>query len=927
VKRARTYIGPLWPYGVLIGLPAAAFILPDIFGGHLLVTGDNLQQNYPLHVLVGSMYRQGELPFWNQYIFSGTPLLAAFNAGAFYPLAGLFAILPDRAAWIATEVILFSLIAVGMYLFLRALKLSTTACVLAAATFSFSGVVLSQVNHVDMTEGYLSLPFMLLAVLHIVRDGRWRWSILLGVAFALVIFGGAPEAMLDEGFLIIAYAVLSAGFDRRSWWRVLTRCGASVVLALSLSAVQWLPGLAAISTSQRSALGASFTGSGSFSPDNGLLSLVPYLFGGYGHLGEATFFSHYNLPEVGIYVGVLPLVALLTLWRPRWPSCLSPRERRTWYIIGAVGLLLALGANTPLEHIFNVIPLYGHQRLQSRNMIDVSTAVCVLFAGWLDRTPDPGRAEVRFDRWVGCIPAATVLGVATWAIVAPRSLITSLTTASGSAAEVHTVREASLIALGFCLVAAVVTWLRAATRRQLWLWVVAAFMAADLGLVAGTNSLVTTPPNAVLSGTTAVEGYVAGHLAPGGRFAFYDPQDYSSGLTTAITGRPDANVLARLPSVGGYASIVNGNYNSVTLTHSEGELNVPRLGTGSFRQLDLQDILTAPEYFLVPLRGTPHALGEVKQASEAEGHDPVLPLGNRGNFADAGYSYYPLPRQQIAAGQSSKWFFGESLSPARANLLLAPGATPARIRFGTLASGGGTNWGPPVSVARDARSVGSPLPRGNAVGLVVQVVSGRLPRHQSDIVIGQRAYELDGALSSAVQPGPWRQQGSVDRYTLYVRTQAPTPVYAVARPGAPAPRVEVLAQSDNAESVRVRARAPVRVVRDVAWDGGWQASISSNGGPAETVPVVKHGLVQQVAVPAGSDIVTFSYQPRHWLVASVLSEGAALLLLLLLVECVLRRSSRRGRWRRGLRSPAHRHNEHSAPTSDSGASSREVAAV
>jgi hypothetical protein len=149
----------------------------------------------------------------------------------------------------------------------------------------------------------------------------------------------------------------------------------------------------------------------------------------------------------------------------------------------------------------------------------------------------------------------------------------------------------------------------------------------------------------------------------------------------------------------------------------------------------------------------------------------------------------------------------------------------------------------------------------------------------------------------------------------------------VARRGAPAPRVEVLAQSDNAESVRVRARAPVRVVRDVAWDGGWQASISSNGGPAETVPVVKHGLVQQVAVPAGSDIVTFSYQPRHWLVASVLSEGAALLLLLLLVECVLRRSSRRGRWRRGLRSPAHRHNEHSAPTSDSGASSREVAAV
>jgi hypothetical protein len=558
---------------------------------------------------------------------------------------------------------------------------------------------------------------------------------------------------------------------------------------------------------------------------------------------------------------------------------------------------LALGASTPLEHIFNTIPLYGRQRLQSRNMIDVSAALCVLFAGWLDRGEEPPRAEVRFERWAGCVPLVMVLGVATWAIVAPRSLITSLTAAAGSAGEVHTVREASLIALGFCLGATAVTWLRSVMRRRLWLWVVAAFMVADLGLVAGTSSLVSVPSNALLSGTTVLESYVAAHLAPGGRVAYYDPQGYSNGLTAEDTGRPDANVLARLPSVAGYASIVNGSYNSVTLTHSEGELNVPRLGSGAFRQLDLQDILTAPEYFLVPLTGMPRALGQVRQVSEAEGHDPVLPLGNRANFADSGYTFYPLPREPILAGQSSSWFFGESLSPGRASLLLAPGATPARIRFGTLAPGGGTSWGSPVSVPAGAHSVGSSLPRGAAVGLVVQVLSGRLPRHQSDIEIGKQSYELDGALSSAVQPGPWRQQGSVDRYTLYVRTQAPTPVYAVARRGGPAPPVDLLAETDNTESIRVRASAPVVVVRDVAWDGGWQASISSNGGPATTVPVAKHGLVQQVALPVGTDVVTFSYQPRHWLVASVLSEGAALLLVLFLVDMVLRRKRRRGGWR------------------------------
>ncbi len=216
MNRIRAHLGPLWPYAVLIAIPTAGFVLPDLISGRLVITSDNLQQNYPLHVLVGAMLRHGQLPFWNQYIFSGTPLMADFNAGAFYPLMGLFVALPDRVAWITTEVVLFAAIAIGMYVFLRALKLSTMACLLGAATFAFAGPVLSQVNHVDMTEGYAAIPWMLLAVHHIVRDGRWRWTIVLGIAFATVILAGAPEAMLDEALMVVAYAALSAGLNART---------------------------------------------------------------------------------------------------------------------------------------------------------------------------------------------------------------------------------------------------------------------------------------------------------------------------------------------------------------------------------------------------------------------------------------------------------------------------------------------------------------------------------------------------------------------------------------------------------------------------------------------------------------------------------------------------------------------------------------
>ena len=93
--------------------------------------------------------------------------------------------------------------------------------------------------------------------------------------------------------------------------------------------------------------------------------------------------------------------------------------------MGLFGLLLALGSNTPLEHLFNSLPLYGNQRLQSRNMITVATASCVLFAGWLDRTKAPRAREpmTRYDRIMALVPAGVVAGLAIWALASPRTLV------------------------------------------------------------------------------------------------------------------------------------------------------------------------------------------------------------------------------------------------------------------------------------------------------------------------------------------------------------------------------------------------------------------------------------------------------------------------------------------------------------------------
>jgi hypothetical protein len=879
VNRLRAHIGPLWPYVVLVAIPTAAFVLPDLIGGRFLITGDNLQQNYPLHVLVGSMVRHGQLPFWNQYIFSGTPLMADFNAGALYPLMGLFAVLPDRAAWLATEVLLFSGIAIGMYVFLRALALSTVACFLGAATFAFAGPVLSQVNHVDMTEGFLAIPWMLLSVLHIVRDGRWRWSVLLGVAFSTVVLAGAPEAMLDEAFLVVAYAAASAGLDRGRWWRVVTRGAAGAALALSLAAIQWLPGLEAIRNSQR---GSGFSAAaGSYPTPFGIFSLVPYLDGGYGHLGQAMFFSQYNLPEVGIYLGILPMIALITLLRPRWPSRIGRRDRLTWYVVGLFGLLLALGSYTPLEHLFNGIPLYGHQRLQSRNMITVATAVCVLFAGWIDRTDTPRQRDpmTRYDRVMALVPAAIVAALAIWARVATGSLVRVFAGVPARQSVTATVRSATAIALALCVGAAAVVWLRPVLGRLRWEWVAAAFVALDLGLIAGTSQLTQIPSNDLIAGTTPVQQLTAAHLAQGARMVAYDPQAYAS-WPGSPQGTPDLNIIPRLPSVSGYASIVNSGYEASTHTHEQYDLDVGQLATGGLDRLNLRQIVTVPQYFMVPLTAMPRSVDDIHQASEGYGTDPVLVRGYGAVFNSTSYPSYPGPRPALEGGQSASWFFGEQISPTAATLVLAnPAAAGTSVRFGTLTATGSNRWGDSVAVPAGATRVTGALPAGPAVGLSI-LVSAPLPALRAVISVHGAPYELGGSLSSVVVPGPWQVAGFSQGYAVFTMRKPAVPLEAFTDTGRRLP-VRVISSTTKSEQIRVDAPGPATVIRSVAWDSGWRGSVSVDGGPSRSVPVTDVSLVQQVRIPAGNDLVTFQYRPPHLLLASTLSLSACAFLVVL----------------------------------------------
>jgi len=376
--------------GVLTAVATGTAILPTSFGRPIM-NGDNLIQNYPLRVLVGQIVRDGHLPLWDAAIWSGTPLLAAWNAGAAFPGTWLFAILPGIWAW-AINLMLMGLCAtLGMYVFLRRQPVGPAGAFIGSATFAFTGFMSGQSAHFGLVLGTSLLPFLLIGIDEIARRLAVRPLrdllgpvLLLSAAAALVVLAGEPRAISNDAIVVGVYSLAWCWRSPRHATRLLLVFAAAASLALALSAVQWLPGLQFLQASERGAGGYQVYAAGSLSPSWGVFFLLPYLLGGNGNFGLPTFAGPLNLPELSMGVGILPLVAFVALL----PAALrrhSPNRLGVWYILAIGGLVLALGTYTPFGHVLWHVPLFGGQRLQNRNIAITDFALAVLVAYWADR--------------------------------------------------------------------------------------------------------------------------------------------------------------------------------------------------------------------------------------------------------------------------------------------------------------------------------------------------------------------------------------------------------------------------------------------------------------------------------------------------------------------------------------------------------------
>jgi hypothetical protein len=915
---------------IALVVPVAVFVIPLLFG-LVYLSGDNLIQNLPMRALVGRDLAHGSLPLWNPYLFSGTPLLGGFNAGAAYPTTWLTAVLPLFPAWTLMLAVTYEVALGGMYVFLRRQAVSSTAATFGAVTFAFAGYMTAQIVHVDLITGAAWLPWMLVAV-HglterrptgptaagrpVARRRRTRvWVLILGLSLGLTLLAGAAESIIDSVVLVSVYGVwrlVSMGHVRRGNGRALVATlgtvGAGLVAGVALGTAQWLPGLIFLSQSQRASISYTFFSSGSL--DNRLLALVASPFAlGTNQGWPAAYAGTYNFAEVTSYVGILALIAAFSLFLRGWRTRPEAARWRVWYAILAVGVLSSLGGQTPFARLMYLIPGVRSERLLNRNLLLVDVALAVLMAWWvhlvLDRRHNEGsssaepttvrgrwRAVGRADVIVTCIPFAfvTVVGVLAWAagpfldhlleIQSPLSTGARLRVAGLVTAEVAIAGAATWIVLvrGRFVVR---------TLRRL----LAGVLVVDLALF---NAFVINAP--ITEAAAQSNGPAPAALAArvgDGRFIVYDPDRFYTGQLQDL-GQTDLNIYHRLPSAQGYTALTDGGYYDATGAHYQEDLDPKTLAGTVWDQLNTTTLLSLPGYFLRPAPGSGPPL--IPYPVSAFGQTPATPATST---------------TALDRGQARTWYFGGVLTVSRWSVPVQAGAGAA-LRVGLVTPSGTDRWLPTsdatVADSGGQRSVEVRLPQPVPAGGVV-VRSGR-----ARAVVGiptaetaqTGAVELDGPMQHGVVPPHWVFTGVMGDFGVFRNTRARGWAWVEPRKGGADGRAEPVGTAtttapgrDGNQLIRVRARTGLVLVRSESWSPGWHATIQTvgTGGPERPVAVGPSGTVQQVAVPGpGEYLVRFTYRPSWVPVGLVVSAVTGVGLLAWAgTEVVLSRRRRRDR--------------------------------
>ncbi len=203
---------------------------------------DAIDYHLSIQKYFGDEIRNGRVPFWTEYAYSGFPFLADPQVGAFYPLNWPFFLYGVTAEALKWELALHALLAcVGVFLLALEWIESPPLAAMAAMMFGFSGFFAGHSSHIGMFQSAAWLPWLLWGAHRALVRGRSFALIGAGLAGACLVLAGHFQTALYSFSALFLYAVGVAAIGKSSWRRASRTLAGIGLLTVLLSAVQILP--------------------------------------------------------------------------------------------------------------------------------------------------------------------------------------------------------------------------------------------------------------------------------------------------------------------------------------------------------------------------------------------------------------------------------------------------------------------------------------------------------------------------------------------------------------------------------------------------------------------------------------------------------------------------------------------------------------
>lgn len=259
--------------------------------------------------LIIDSFKSYELPLWNQFSYSGYPLLANFQSGVFNPLNLLMLIFKSPYGWSLIIFCQFFFGTLNMYLFLKELHKDKMSGIIGAISYGFSGFAIVWSQFATAGFAMIWLPLILLNIERFFKTNKLKYLFYLSPLYFLLMTSGHFQALTYGCFLSGFYFLWKLINNSKKIKNKIIFFTISVILGISLMAIQLFP------TIELGKYSVRFFENYISGYNYGLLSLdrIVTLFAPdyFGNPNTINFWGSFNYYETMIYSGVISVFSLI----------------------------------------------------------------------------------------------------------------------------------------------------------------------------------------------------------------------------------------------------------------------------------------------------------------------------------------------------------------------------------------------------------------------------------------------------------------------------------------------------------------------------------------------------------------------------------------------------------------------------------------